>query len=339
MHLVRRVVLGLLLLATPAVAGTLDDVRARGHVLCGVDGDLPGFSAPDPQGVMRGFDADFCRAVAAAVLGDAARLRFIPHPTLNDGLNALVSGRVDLLAGNMTLTLSRDAGRPILPGPVLFFDGVGFLVPAALNLPSARDLGALTLCWAGTEEEDTGEAVARFRQSFQLTGAVQRFQQAEQAIAAMQAGTCGAYAANQAQLVTQRILDFDQPEDWRVLPEVISQRPLTPFIRTGDDAWREIVFWTGQLLIQAEQSGIGQDNLVAWITRPDPTIRRMFGLEPGLGAGLRLNDDWAAKVLEAVGHYGEVFERNLGEGSIFGMERGLNDQWSRGGLLYGMPLR
>lgn len=334
-----RSLIGLMLLAAPAAASTLDAARARGHLICGVEGDLPGFSAPDPQGVMRGFDADFCRAIAAAVFGDAGRLRFLRHASPDEGLDGLVSGRIDLLAGHTPLTLTRDAGRPIMPGPVLFFDGVGFLVEAGFNRPSSRDLGAMSICWAGPAGSPTGVAVAGFRQSFALTGPVRRFDQPAQAVAAMQNGGCGAYAADQAQLYTQRVTDFERPEAWRVLPEVISQRPLTPFIRTGDDGWREIVFWTAQLLIQAEQTGISQANLVGWVTRPDPTIRRVFGLTPGFGAPLRLADDWAARVIEAVGNYGDIFERNLGEASIFDMERGLNAQWTQGGLIYGMPLR
>lgn len=333
--------LGLCLLAaTPAPAQSLlEQVRARGEVRCGVNGGLPGFSAPDPQGVMRGFDADLCRAVAAAALADAARVSFVRQATPEDGFAQLEEGQIDLLARNTTITFSRASRRTLAPGPVMFFDGAGFLVATSLGVSSPRNLGGRTLCWAGAEGGATGLAIEDFGRRLGLAWTVRRFATPPEVVAAMRAGDCHAFVADQGALATRRVTDFPDPDNWAVLPEVISQEPLAPWVRAGDDQWRDLVFWTMQLLITAEANEISSARLPELLASPDPRIRRVLGLTQGFGAGLGLPDDWGARVILSVGNYGEIFERNLGEGSVFGMERGLNDQWTRGGLLYGMPLR
>ncbi len=336
-----------LLAASPALAqvpgtpegGTLEQVRARGELRCGVNGGLPGFSAPDPQGVMRGFDADICRAVAAAALSDATRVRFVPQATPEAGFAALEADTIDLLVRNTTLTRSRATRPGIAPGPVVFFDGAGFLVPTSLGISSPRNLGGRTVCWAGAEAGATGLAVRDFAQRHGLTWTVRRFDAPPAAVEALRAGTCHAFVADQGALVTRRITDLPDPDNWAVLPELISQEPLSPWTRAQDRQWQQIVHCTVQVLVSAEANELSAARLPELLASPDPSIRRILGLEPGFGAGLGLPDEWAARVIAAVGHYGEVFERNLGEGSVFGMDRGLNDQWTRGGLLYGMPLR
>jgi len=333
-----------LLAAAPALAQapaspTLAEVRARGQLVCGVNGTLPGFSAPDPQGVMRGFDADFCRAVAAATLGSAERVRFVPQATPEAGLDALAARKIDLLVRNTTVTITRDGQRPVTPGPVIFFDGAGFLVPKALNLASPRSLGGRTVCFAGAEGGATDAALDVFAARHAITWRERRFATPAEVVAAMRAGQCHAFVADQAALATRRVTDFPDPDNWVVLPEVISQEPLAPWIRSGDDGWRAIVYWTLQALIQAEGYDMTSRNLPEFLTRPELNIRRFVGLEAGFGAPLGLGDDWIARVLAGVGNYGEIFDRNLGAGSVFGMERGLNDQWTRGGLLYGLPFR
>ncbi len=326
----------------PAQAQTssmLEQVRARGEMRCGVNGGLPGFSAPDPQGVMRGFDADLCRAVAAASLGDAQKLRFVPQATPEAGFAALEAGSIDLLARNTTLTLGRATRRGLAAGPVVFFDGAGFLVPTSLGISSPRNLGGRNLCWAGAEGGATGLALRDFGQRQQLTWTVRRFDAPAEVVAAMRAGTCHAFVADQGALVTRRVTDFPDPDNWAVLPEMISREPLAPWVRAGDAQWQAILFWTVQVLISAEALELSTARLPEMLASPDPMVRRVLGLEPGFGAGLGLPDDWGARVIAAVGHYGEVFDRNLGEGSVFGVDRGLNDQWTRGGLIYGMPLQ
>ena len=333
-----------LLAAGPALAQapaspTLAEVRARGQLVCGVNGSLPGFSAPDPQGVMRGFDADFCRAVAAATLGSADRVRFVPQATPEAGLDALQARQIDLLVRNTTVTITRDGQRPVTPGPVLFFDGVGFMVAKALNLPSPRSLTGRTVCFAGAEGGATEAAIGVFAARHSLTWTVRRFAAPAEVVAAMRAGQCHAFVADQAALATRRVTDFPDPDNWVVLPEVISQEPLAPWVRAGDDSWRTIVYWAAHALIQAESYGVTSRNLPEFLTRQESNLRRFVGLEPGFGGPLGLSDDWIARVLTGVGNYGEIFDRNLGAGSVFGMERGLNAQWTQGGLLYGLPFR
>ena len=327
--------------ARPAApAATLDAVRQRGHVLCGVNGGLAGFSAPDPAGVMRGLDADFCRAVAAAALGDATKVRFLPQATVEAGLDALAARRIDVLARNATVTLSRDAGRPVVPTAVTFYDGMGFLVGRALNVSSPRQLRGRTVCWAGAEGAGTaGDGIAAFNSRHGLELTIRRFDTPPEVVAAMEAGTCHAFAADGGALASRRVTDFRAPDQWLVLAEVITREPLAPFVHGADEQWRGLVFWTTHVLIGAEYLGVSSANLAENLGNPDPRVRQMLGALPGFGRPLGLPDDWAARVISSVGNYGEIFERNLGRASVFGMDRGLNDQWTRGGLMYSFPTR
>lgn len=327
--------------ARPAApASVLDAVRARGQLLCGVNGGLAGFSAPDPAGRMRGLDADFCRAVAAAVLGDAEKVRFLPHATVEAGLDALAARQVDILARNATVTFSRDAGRPVIPTAVLFYDGMGFMVPRRLGVSSPRQLGGRTVCWAGAEGAGTaGVNLDAFASRTGTALTIRRFDTPAQAVAATEAGECHAFAADYGALSARRVTDFRTPDDWLVLPEVISREPLAPYVRAGDEDWRLLVFWVGHVLTGAEYLGISSANLIEKLGTTDLRERQFLGLAPGMGRHLRLPDDWAARIISTVGNYGEIFERNLGRQSIIGMDRGLNDQWTRGGLIYSFPMR
>jgi general L-amino acid transport system substrate-binding protein len=327
--------------ARPAApASTLDAVRSRGHLLCGVNGGLAGFSAPDPAGVMRGLDADFCRAIAAAALGDAEKVRFVTQATVEAGLDALAARRIDVLARNATVTLTRDAGRPVTPTAVNFYDGMGFLVPRSLNVSSPRQLSGRTVCWAGAEGPGTaGGNIENFNSRHGLNLTIRRFGTPAEVVTAMEAGTCHAFAADSGALASRRVTDFRVPDQWLVLAEVISREPLALFVHAGDDEWRGLVFWVTHLLLGAEYLGVNSANLAENLGNPDPRVRQMLGVLPGFGRPLRLPDDWGARVLSSVGNYGEVFERNLGRASVFGMDRGLNDQWTRGGLMYSFPMR
>ncbi|UPY37698.1 transporter substrate-binding domain-containing protein [Sediminicoccus sp. KRV36] len=326
--------------ARAAPARTLDAVRRRGHLLCGVNGSLVGFSAPDPAGQMRGLDADFCRAVAAAVFGDAEKVRFLPQLTVEGGLDALTARQIDVLARNATVTLSRDGSRPVIPTAVLFYDGMGFLVPRSLNVTSARQLRDKTVCWAGAAGPGTaGDALTAYGERHGLGLTIRRYEQPAQVVAAMEAGECHAFAADSGALVARRVTEFRVPENWLVLADIVSREPLSPFVRADDEDWRALVFWVMHVLTGAEYLGVSSANLIENLGNPDPRIRQMLAVEPGFGRTLRLPDNWAARVISTVGNYGEIFERNLGRQSVIGMDRGLNDQWTRGGLIYSFPTR
>ncbi|WP_421989734.1 transporter substrate-binding domain-containing protein [Roseococcus sp.] len=325
--------------AAPARVSTIDQVKARGTLVCGVNGVLPGFSAPDPQGVMRGFDADFCRAIAAAVLGDAAKVRFVNQATAEAGLEALGNRQIDLLVRNTTATMSRDSNRPVTAGPIIFYDGMSFLVPRSLGISSPRHLGGKTICWAGAEGQQGGaeENLTGFSRRHSITWTVKRFDTQPQVVAAMNSGECQAFAADGGALAARRVTDFAEPGNWSVLPEIISSEPLVPWVRAGDEQWRDMIFWAAHALIGAEAFGVTSQNLPQNLTNSDWRVRRLLGTESDLGRGFNLPNTWAARMIAAVGNYGEMFERNLGRQSIIGMDRGVNDQWTRGGLIYAIP--
>jgi general L-amino acid transport system substrate-binding protein len=222
---------------------------------------------------------------------------------------------------------------------VIFFDGVAFLVPKSLNLPGPRSLAGRTVCFAGLEGAATDAALGIFAARHNLNWTVRRFAAQVEVVAALRAGQCQAFAAPQGALATRRLTDFPDPDNWTLLAEIISQEPLAPWVRKNDEGWRMIFYWTAQALIQAELLGVTSRNLPEFLTSQEINIRRFMGLESGFGAPLGLSDDWIARVLASVGNYGELFDRNLGAGSVFGLDRGLNDHWTRGGLIYGMPFR
>ncbi|MGK7868550.1 transporter substrate-binding domain-containing protein [Falsiroseomonas sp. E2-1-a20] len=337
-----RLMLGLLaglatLAPVPADAqATLAAVRARGEVLCGTNQGLTGFALADAQGVWRGLDADTCRAVAAATLGDAGKVRFVPLTT-PDALAALREGRIDLAARNLTQTMGRDADLGLAPTAVNFYDGQGFLVPAALGAADARALAGKRVCVVtGTSNEAAMADFAR-RIGIAYTPVPSA------AFAGIRddyaAGRCDAVSADLSSLVVLRQTGTANPSAHVLLPDIISREPLGPLVRDGDPNWRSLVFWVVNVMLEGEARGITAATATARRADPSALVRRILGAEPGLGAPLGLSDDWGFRVLSQVGNYAEVYERNLGQGSVLGVPRGLNALWDRGGLMYPIPMR
>lgn len=330
--------LGLAALIAPltALAGTLDQVRARGLLVCGVNTGVAGFSAPDAQGTYHGIDIDYCRALAAAVLGDPTKVKFVPT-TYSTRFVLLQSGDIDVLARNVTITQTRETSLGLLGVGVNFYDGQGFMVPKAAGLTSARQLDGSTVCVlpGSTTELNLGDFARR--NNLKLQPVI--LDSMDTMVQAYQNGRCDAMTTDASQLAALRVSAMNDPTAHVILPERVSKEPLGPMVRRGDEAWAVIGKYVLMAWVAAEELGVGQANIDERKTSADPDIRRLLGVEPGLGKALGLDEAWAERALRAVGHYGESFERNLGKGSPIGLERGLNDQWSRGGLMYALPLR
>ncbi|MGK7865543.1 transporter substrate-binding domain-containing protein [Falsiroseomonas sp. E2-1-a4] len=335
----QTLILGLIaaLTALPATAQTtLEQVRARGEVLCATNAGLPGFAQADAQGIIRGLDADTCRAIAAAALGDATKVRFIGLTT-PQALAALREGRVDVASRNLTQTMGRDTDLGLAPAGINFNDGQGFLVPVASGITDPKALDGKRICVvAGTSNAQAQSDLVR-RLGIRTTPVE------APAFAGLRddyvAGRCDAVSADMSSLIVLRQTGTADPAAHRLLPDIISREPLGPLVRDGDPHWRSLVFWVVNVMLEGEARNIGTTNAAARRTDPSPLVRRILGAEPGLGAPLGLADDWAFQVLSQVGHYGEVFERNLGQGSALKLDRRLNALWNRGGLMYPIPMR
>lgn len=335
--LIRMLSLLPFLAATPALAGpTLEGVKARGQLVCGVNSGVAGFSAPDSQGNYQGLDADFCRAVAAATLGDAAKVRLVPT-TYQTRFVALQSGEIDVLARNVTQTLMRDTALGFNMAGVNFYDGQGFVVTKASGITGAKQLDGATVCVlpGSTSELNLGDFARREKLRIQpvVLGSM------DEMTAAYQAGRCDAMTTDASQLAALRVSALREPAAHVILPERISKEPLGPMVRHGDEEWRDIVAWTLAAMVEAEELGVGRANVEQMRGAQDPNVMRLLGVTPGFGKALALPEDWAYQVIRQVGNYGEVFDRTLGKGSPIGLERGLNDLWTRGGLMYALPLR
>lgn len=322
--------------AVPAWAGpTLDAVKSRGNVACGVSVGLPGFSNPDDKGNWAGLDVDVCRAVAAATLGDANKVKYTPL-TAKERFTALQSGEIDVLSRNTTWTQTRDTSLGLNFAGVNYYDGQGFLVSKALGVKSAKELGGATVCiQAGTTTELN--LADYFRQN-KMTYTPVVFDTSDQTIQGFEAGRCDVLTSDQSQLYALRI-KLAKPGDAIVLPEVISKEPLGPVVRQGDDEWFNIVKWSLMAMVNAEELGLTSANAASMKSSTDPSIRRFLGLEGIKGQGLNLPDDWAANIVSQVGNYGESFDRNVGAGSPLNIGRGLNALWSKGGIQYAPPMR
>lgn len=320
-----------------AFAGqTFDAVKARGVVNCGVNTSLGGFSAPDTRGEWRGLDVDVCRAVAAALFGDATKVRFTPL-TSPARLPALQTGEVDLLSRNTTQTLQRDTAVALNPAGVNFYDGQGFLVPKKLNVKSARDLSGATVC---VQSGSTTELnLADYFRSNQMTMKPVVYEKLEELVAAFFAGRCDVYTSDSSQLASARALQASNPDDYVILPEIISKEPLGPFVRHGDDQWLDLVRWSLYAMIEAEELGVTSGNVDQLLASNDPNVKRLLGVSPGMGKALGVDDRWAYAIIKQVGNYGESFESNVGQGSKLKLPRGLNEQWNKGGLMYAWPVR
>lgn len=318
-----------------AAAPTLDSVQKHGHVKCGVNTGLPGFSNADKDGNWTGLDVDVCRAVAAAVLGDAGKVRFTPL-TAKERFTALQSGEVDLLSRNTTWTLTRDSSLGINFAGVSYYDGQGFMVSKGLGVKSARELDGAAVCiLAGTTSELN---LADYFRTHKMKYQPVVFDTSDQTVRGFESGRCDVLTSDQSQLYGQRI-KLAKPDDAIVLPEIISKEPLGPVVRQGDDDWYNIVKWTLSAMLNAEELGVGAENVDQMKKSDNPTIKRLLGLEGIRGKGLGLSDNWAYNIVKQVGNYGEVFERNVGQDSPLKIKRGLNALWNNGGLQYGPPIR
>jgi general L-amino acid transport system substrate-binding protein len=321
-------------LSAPAAAqSTLDAVRAKGYVQCGVSTGIAGFSAPDSKGVWHGIDIDMCRAVAAAVFGDANKVRYTALTT-QQRFTALQSGEVDLLARNSTWTLSRDASLGINFVGVNYYDGQGFMVPKKLNVKSAKQLNGATICVqpGTTTELNLADYFRANKMSFKPVV----IEKLEEVLNAYFSGRCDAFTTDQSGLVALRASRAPKPDDHLILPELISKEPLGPAVRHGDDRWFDIVKWSLFAMIEAEELGLSSKNIDEQAKGQNPTIQRFVGASGDIGKMMALDNRWAYNIVKQVGNYGESFEANL---KPLGFERGLNRLWSQGGLLYVPPIR
>lgn len=329
------VTLLLLSVAAPAAAGTLDIVRQRGYLHCGVNTGLAGFSAPDDKGEWRGLDVDLCRAISAAIFKDPAKIKFVPL-NAKERFTALQSGEVDLLSRNTTWTMSRDTTLGLQFGAVTYYDGQGFMVRKAAGIKAARDLAGASICvQTGTTNELN---LADYFRTNRLDYKPVVFEKLDETIAAYRAERCDAFTTDVSQLYAER-LKLPDIDAHTVLPDIISKEPLGPAVRQGDGQWANIVRWSLFAMIGAEELGITQANVATQLDAPNPEVRRLLGSEGDFGKGLGLDGDWAFQIIKAVGNYGESFERNVGRGSRLGIARGLNAQWKDGGLQYAPPVR
>jgi general L-amino acid transport system substrate-binding protein len=323
--------------AAGAQAGeTLDKVKAAGGFSCGVPTGIPGYAQPDAQGVYSGFDIDICKALSAALFGDPNKVKYVPL-TAQQRFTALQSGEVDILSNNTTWTLTRDTDLGLNFAPVVFYDGQGFLVPKKLGVKSAKDLNGATICvQPGTTTELN---LADYFRSNKMEYKPVVIEKIDEVYAAFFAGRCDVMTGDSSALAAQRIGRASNPDDYTILPERISKEPLAPVVRHGDEQWHDVVDWVVYGLIQAEESGITKANVDEMLKNEDPGIKRMLGVTPGAGKALGLDEKWLYNEIKLVGNYGEIFDRTIGLGSPLKLERGLNNLWTKGGLLYSMPIR
>jgi general L-amino acid transport system substrate-binding protein len=325
----------LMVTAGMAVAGTLDDVKAKGFVQVGVNGGVFGFSMPNEKGVWKGLDVDTGRAIAAAVFGDANKIKYVPL-TAVQRLPALQSKEIDVLCRNTTQTLTRETTNGLSFVHANYYDGQGFLVPKKLGVKSANDLEGATVCvLPGTTTEMN--AADFFRNKMMKWKPVVIEQTAELSKAFF-AGRCDVLTSDASQLAAHRSV-APNPDDYVLLPEIISKEPLGPVVRHGDDQWYDVVNWTVMALIQSEEFGITSKNIDKMLKSRDPQIQRFLGVTPGMGKALGLDDKWVYNIVKQVGNYGEIFERNVGVNTKLGLKRGLNALWLDGGLMYAAPFR
>ena len=319
-----------------AGAATLDEVKSRGKLLCGVNPGLQGFAAPTPEGQWTGFDVDFCKAVAAAALGDASLVAFVPLDAA-ERFDKLKAGAVDVLARNTTWTMERETKLGLRFAGVSYHDGQGFIVKKLLGVTSALQLSGASICFlSGTTTQANVEDF--FREKEMIFTPVM-FGKIDELVKAFDEGKCDTYTADLSQLYAVR-LKLANPDDSVVLADVISKEPLGPAVRQGDEQWLNIVRWTLFALINAEELGVTSAGVEALAAdSKSPPVRRLLGTEGSFGADLGLDPAWARRAIKATGNYGEIFNRNLGKDSPLAIERGINALWNGGGLLYAPPVR
>ena len=326
----------LLLAVGAAHAGpTLDAIKKNGFIKCGVSDGLPGFSFADEKGNYNGIDVDVCRAVAAAVFGDSTKLKFTPL-TAKERLTALQSGEIDVLSRNTTWTSSRDSAQGMNFAGVTYYDGQGFLVNKKLGVKGAKELNGATVCvQAGTTTELN---LSDYFRANNMKFTPITYDKSDESAKSLEAGRCDVLTSDQSQLYAQRI-KLAKPDDYVVLPDVISKEPLGPVVRHGDDDWFDIVKWTLYVMVNAEELGVSSKNVEEMKKSTNPDVKRLLGVEGDKGKDFGLANDWMATVVKQVGNYGEIFERNVGQGSPLKIQRGLNALWNKGGLQYAPPVR
>ena len=324
--------------ALPAHAGkTLDGIKARGQVVCGVHTGLAGFSAADSSGKWAGLDVDVCRAIAAAVLGDGEKVKYVPLPA-QARFTALQSGEIDVLSRNTTFTLTRDASLGLNQTAVTYYDGQGFMVPTKSKIKSAKQLKGQTVCvQSGTTTEKN---LTDYSKANGLNVKPVVFEKLDAVEGAYFSGRCIAYTTDASGLASVRNKSAKNPADHLILPELISKEPLGPLVRRGDDEWEAIVKWTIFGLLEAEEYGVTSANVDQQkATSKDPVVGRLLGTTEDTGKLLGLDKDWLARAVKTTGNYGEIFERNVGPKSSLQLPRGLNNLWNKGGIQYAPPIR
>jgi len=322
--------------ATLSMAGTLDDVKKAGILKCGVNTSLPGFSEADSKGKWRGLDVDYCRALAAMVLGDSSKVKYVPL-NAKERFTALQSGEIDVLSRNTTNTETRDTSLGINFAGVMYYDGQGFMVPKALGVKSAKDLSGATVCiQAGTTTELN---LADYFRSHNMKFKAITFDTNDQVNKAFESGRCDVVTTDASGLYAQRS-KMKEPEKFMILPDIISKEPLAPAVRHGDDQWFDIAKWTRNALLTAEEKGITAANVddIKGKTN-DPEVKRLLGLEGDMCKNIGLDKECFYRAIKQVGNYGEVFERNVGVKTPLKIERGLNALWTKGGIQYSPPFR
>ena len=325
----------LALAAGAASAQTLADVQSRDTLRCGVNTGFAGFAFPDADGNWQGFDVAICRAIAAAVLGDPEKVEFVPT-TGETRFTALTSGEIDVLSRNSTWTFTRDVDLKFTWAGVNYYDGQGFMVPKELGVTSATELDGATICiQTGTTTE------LNLADYFKVTGISYQpvpIQTPAEADQQFLGGACDVYTTDASQLATQRGT-YPNPDDYVILPEIISKEPLGPLVRQGDDQWADVVRWTLNALVAAEEYGVTAANAEEMANSENPEVKRLLGTEGDLGSMLGLDADWAKRAIMAGGNYGELFAATIGEGTPSNIPRGLNALWTEGGLQYSPPFR
>ncbi|MGF1526623.1 MAG: amino acid ABC transporter substrate-binding protein [Candidatus Competibacterales bacterium] len=317
-------------------SSTLEAVKGKDFIQCGISGQVPGFSSLGEDGEYQGIDVDFCRAMAAAVFGDPSKVKYSPL-TAKERFTALQSGEVDILSRNTTWTSTRDTALGLNFAGVNYYDGQGFMVRKDLGITSVKELDGASVC---TQTGTTTELnLADYFRANDLEYQLVAFERAPEVIAAYEAGRCDAYTTDQSGLAGQR-LTLQNPDDHKVLPEVISKEPLGPVVRQGDDQWFDITKWVLMAQLEADELGVTSENVDQMKSDSgSPAVKRLLGVEGTTGEALGLTNDWAYDVIKLVGNYGEVFAKNLGPETPIGLERGVNALWNQGGLMYPMPIR
>lgn len=326
-----------LVTAAPASAGpVMDAIRARGVLNCGINTGVAGFALPDSRGEWQGLDVDLCRGLAVAIFNDASKLRFIPL-SASTRFTALGAGEVDVLFRTSTQTMLRDTTLGLRHVTTYFFDGHGFMVRNSLGVSRVREMNGATICLIqGTTNE---QVTADYFRSVNVPFRPVVFERTDQAAAALQAGRCDSFGTDASQLAAVRST-MQNPRDWTVLPERFSKEPYAAYIRRGDDDWFDVVRWFTTAIIEAEEQGITRANAEEQRrTSTNPNTRRLLGVTPELGQSLRLDPAWAYNVIRAIGNYGELYERTMGENTPVALPRGPNNLWNNGGLMYALPMR